>query len=103
MVLPSATADRIFVEHAQSRSGFARVENSSFGAMDCVNILARSGGNAAQPLKDVQNDALAGKQRPRVVPHHGNGLPFTQPDAIKDLAMADDFRVTDHIAVQMLI
>jgi hypothetical protein len=37
------------------------------------------------------------------MPHHGNGLPFMQPDAVKDFTMADDFRMADHVAVKVLI
>ncbi len=103
MVLAAAAADSIFIQYAQARSSFAGIQNPCFCSMDGVNIFACGGGDPAQPLQNVQDYPLTGKQRPRIVPHHGNGLPFMQPHAIKNFPMTDDFRVADHVAVKVLI
>src|SRR5262249_20357838 len=60
-------------------------------------------GDAAEPLQHVQNDALAAKQHAGVVPDYGDGLTAMQADSVKDLAVADDLGMPDHVRVQVLV
>ena len=93
MILSAAAAHRILVEHAQARRGFAGVENARLGAGNRVHKFARQGSDSAQPLQEVQNHALAGKNDARVVADHRNRLAVVQANAVENLRMAGDFVV----------
>ena len=66
MVEAAAAGHGVFVEHAQSGHGFARVENAGLGAGNLVHVLAGGGGDAAHALQHVQDHPLAGEQRARL-------------------------------------
>src|SRR5256885_447005 len=99
MVLSPAATDSILIQRTQARNGFAGVQNARLGALDRLYILPRHGGNPAEPLQNVENHALAGKQRARIMPHHRDGLAFVQTHSIKDLSMTDDLSVADSVLV----
>jgi hypothetical protein len=103
MVVAAAAAHGVFIEHAQSGDGLARIQDARLGAVNGVHELAGIGGDPAQPLQKIEDDALAAEQRARVVAHHGDGLAFVQAHAVKDLAVADHFRMADGILVKLLV
>src|SRR5215813_6344452 len=103
MILTSTATHRIFIQHSKTWNCFSRIQNMCAGALDGINKFARQSGDPTQSLQHVQNHALTGKQDPRVVPDHGDGLPFVQANAIKDFAVADNFRMPDNLHVQPFV
>src|SRR5579859_6140437 len=71
------------------------------GAGDGVDKLPGQGGDATHALQHVQDDALAGEDDARVVPHHGHLLSAVQAHAVKDFRMTGDLGVGDHGAVEL--
>ncbi len=94
MVLAAAAADGVFVEQTQAGHGLSGIEHAGAGACRFGDEFARKSGDAAHALQQVQDDALAGKDRGRIVADHGNGLAFAHADAVKDLRVADDLEAT---------
>jgi len=50
VVLAAASAYGVFIEHAQSGSSFACIQDPRLGSMDGVNVLTGRGGDSAEPL-----------------------------------------------------
>ena len=74
MVEAAAAAHRVFFQQAQAGRGLAGIKNGGAGAFDGFHVFGSDGGDAAQALQQVQDQALAAQQRARVVPDGGNGL-----------------------------
>src|SRR5262249_1373111 len=55
------------------------------------------------PLQHIENDALATKQHAGVMADHGDGLSPVKANAVKDLSVADDLGMTDHVRIQVLV
>src|SRR5947207_3347020 len=85
MVLPSAAADCIFVEHSQAGCSLASIENACLGTGDSFHKFSREGCNSAQPLQQVQNDSLAGKDHTSVVTNDGDGLSAMHANSVENL------------------
>ncbi len=93
VVLPAAAAHGVLVDHAQPGRGLARIEDARLRARDCFHELASQGRNPAHALQKIKNHALAGKNHPRIMADHRDGLSLVQPNAIENLRMRSDFIV----------
>src|SRR5271165_2350018 len=100
MVLSATTTHCVLIEHAQSGSGLARVEDSGVGPGNGFNELARQRGNPTQALHEIQNHAFAGKNDACIVPDDSNRLSLVQPDAIEDFCMGRNLVMGSHRAIQ---
>ncbi len=88
----SAALDRVFLKDAQAGDGLAGVEDAGMGALNGVNIGAGEGGDAAEVLHQVEDDALATEEYACVVADDGEDLARVHADAVEDFVMADDFK-----------
>src|SRR5581483_1774893 len=91
MVLPAAAAHGVFIDDAQPRGRFPRIENSRSRSRNCLNKFASERCYPAHPLKKVEYHPLAGEQHPSVVANHSHRLSRTQSHSIKNLRMRGDF------------
>src|SRR5277367_6710111 len=87
MILPSAAAHRVFIDHAQAGSGLSGVEDARLGAGDGVDKLARQRGDAAHALQEVQDHALTRKNHTRIVADYRDRLTFVQANAVENFGM----------------
>ena len=62
MVIAAALADRVFLEHTETRRRLARVEQLRGRRAQCEDVLTGMGGDTAETLEEVQEDAFGGKQ-----------------------------------------
>ena len=74
-VVSAATAfDRIFLGAAQTRNGFASVEQARVSACKLRHIMASDGGRARQRLQKIQGGSFA--------THDGPGRTFNFTDGV---------------------
>src|SRR5580693_8843214 len=100
MILSAAATHGIFIDDAQSGSGFTRVENACPRTGDCLYELARKSRDPAHALQEIQDHALAGENHARVVTDHRNRLPGPQPHAIENFRMRCDLVVRSDGSVE---
>src|SRR5579864_6493874 len=100
MILAAAAADRKLIEHAQPRGGFSRVQNSGFGPGNGCYKFPRERRDAAQPLQQIQDHALAGKNDPCIVANDGDRLALVQPHAIENFGMTGDLVMRNYSAIE---
>ena len=63
MVSAAAARNRVLLQPPPTRCGLARVENLRPRVFDCINKLGRQGGDAAEPLQEVEGDSFSTQQR----------------------------------------
>src|SRR5580704_7601390 len=103
VVVSAAAAYRIFVEHAQSGRGFSRVQDARGSAGHYVDEFASKGGDATQPLHEIQNHALTGEHHAGVMPDNRHRLAFVQANSVENFGMSGDFVVRSDCAVEIRI
>ena len=91
VILAAAAAHRVLVDDAQPGRCFARIKNARPRARDGFHKLAGHGGDPAHALQEIQDDALAGKNHPRIVLDHRHRLPRAQAHAVENFRMRRDF------------
>ena len=62
MIIATALADRVFLEHAEARGRLARIEQPGRRRTQREDVLAGAGGHAAQALEKVQEDTFGREQ-----------------------------------------
>ena len=93
VILPSAAADGVFVDHAQAGRGLASIENAGLGAGNCVDKFAGQSGDAAHPLQKIEHHSFARQDHASVVLDDGDGLAFVQTHAIENFVVGSDLVV----------
>jgi hypothetical protein len=66
---------RLFFEQAKAGGGFAGIEDADAGAFDSADVARGQGGDAGEPLEEVEGDAFAGEERARRTFDVGDGRP----------------------------
>ena len=77
MIMAAATRHRVLVEQTQPGNGLARIQDYGLGPFHFVDVAPRERGDAAHPLHDFQDHALAGKDDARIMNDHRNRLSLT--------------------------
>jgi hypothetical protein len=86
----AAAEDRILFQGSQSGNGLAGIQNARVRSLDRVYVSARQGGDAAEVLQEIEDDALATEQHAGIVSDDGQDLAGVCPHAVEHLRMADD-------------
>src|SRR5579872_3648244 len=100
MILPATAADGKLIEHAQPRRGFSRIQNSRLGSGNGFYEFPRERSDPAEPLQQVEDHALAGKNHPRIVTDHSNRLTSVQPHPVENFGMTGDLVMRDYSAIE---
>jgi len=87
----SAALDRVLIEDAEAGDGFTGVEDAGVGTLNGVDVMAGKGGDTAEVLHKVEDDALATEQDAGVVANDGERLAGMGADAVEHFGVADDF------------
>ena len=100
VILSSAAAHSMLVQHAQSGRSLAGIQNSRLGAMYRFYEFSGQRRDPAQPLQQIQHHPLAGEHHAGIVEHNRNLLPFVQPHTVENLGMAGNLVMRNHRAVE---
>ena len=88
VIRAASTKHRVLLKRSQTGHGFARIEHVRMCSLDCVSILPRERGDAAEMLQQVKDHALATEQCSRVVANDSQHLSGMDAHTVKDFWMA---------------
>jgi len=87
MILTAAAANRVFVDDAESRGGFACVKNARLRSGNRIHEFPRKRRDPAHALEKVQDHAFTGEKNARVVPDYSYRLAFVESHTVEDFGM----------------
>ena len=84
MVDAATDFDRLFLDHAQARSRFARIQHTRFRSFQCLDIFTCRGSDAAHALHDVEHQAFRLQQRLYFAFDHESDIAFLHFGSVVD-------------------